>query len=117
MKVEQFKTGKTQIFNTTDAALGLPDAILFHDGVPVTGAKAVAVFISCEGNPARYALGVDPTNDGGTGLGHVLPVDGSIRIVGEKNIAAIQLKFISKAAGAAAKLQVTAEFGDGVIQA
>jgi len=115
MKVEQFKTGKTQIFNTTDTAAGLPDAILFDDGTP-TGAKAQAVFISCEGNACRYALGVDPTNDAGTGLGHPLLVDGSIRIVGEENIASGQLKFISKVGGFAAKLQVTAEFGHGVTQ-
>jgi len=58
-----------------------------------------------------------PTNDGGTGLGHVLPSGGSIRLVGEDNIASSQLKFISKVATEAAKLQVTAEFGHGVTQA
>ncbi len=116
MKVEQFKTGKTQIFNTTDTAAGLPDAILRHDGTS-TGALAKAVFISCETQPCRYALGVDPTNDAGTGLGHILPVDGSIRLVGEDNIPLAQLKFISQVAGSHAKLQVTAEFGQGVIQA
>ncbi len=116
MKVEQFKTGKTQIFNTTDVAAGLPDAILFSDGVPATGAVAIAVFITCENNAARYALGVTPTNDAGTGLGHVLPVDGSIRIVGVDNIVNAQLEFISKVGGFAAKLQVTAEFGAGVVQ-
>lgn len=116
MKVEQFQTGKTQIFNTTDAALGLPDAILFHDGT-TSGAPAVAVFISCETEPCRYALGVDPTNDAGTGLGHPIPVDGSIRLVGPDNIIASHLKFISKVGAAHAKLQITAEFGHGVVQA
>lgn len=97
--------GNTEQVDSTDSAQQLPSDSRTH---PSTGAAAQAVFITLEGNPIRYAFGVDPTQDGGTALGHILAAGDSIRLAHPDAIT--DFKFISQAAGAAGTLQITAEF-------
>lgn len=97
--------GTTEQVDSTDAAQQLPADSRTH---PSTGAAAQAVFITLEGNSIRYAFGVDPTQDSGTALGHVLAAGDAIRLAHEQAIS--DFKFISQASGAHGTLQITAEF-------
>ena len=69
--------------------------------------NVVSVLITCETHGIRYAFGVNPTNDAGTAVGHVLAAGESIEIIGYKFLA--DLRFLNKIAGSAAVLQITPE--------
>ena len=111
IKVVPETAGTTQQDDSTNTAQNLPDGVLYKDGDSSNIAnanKCSAVFITCEDNPIRYAFNTDPTNDSGTGLGHILAAGEAIRLASFDE--ATNFKFISQVAGSHGTLQMTAEY-------
>lgn len=103
--------GTTEQLASTNTAQGLPDSVKYRDGDSAnkeSNNKAKAVFITNEGNPIRYAFNATPTQDSGTGLGHILPAGSSIRLTSWEHINNFQV--ISQAADTHGNLQITPEY-------
>lgn len=95
--------GTTTRIITDDEVVQLDAALLAER----TGFVAVEVTVA--GNSIRYAFGVNPVQGAAAvGLGHVLPVNGSLRIA---NLAAARnLRMINQVAQSNAEITYTVEF-------
>ena len=69
--------------------------------------NVVGVLITVEDNDIRFAWGTNPTQDGGTAVGHVLYATQSIKLTNHKQI--IDFRFINKVNGSDAVIQITPE--------
>lgn len=67
--------------------------------------NCVGGYITCETQPVRFAYGATPTNDAGTGLGHILAAGGKLDL--ESGSEVRDVKLISQVGGAHAALQIT----------
>lgn len=72
-----------------------------------TKQNVVGCLITVEDNAIRFAWGTNPTQDGGTAVGHVLNASSSIKLSNHKQIT--DFRFINKVNGSDAVIQVTPE--------
>lgn len=73
--------------------------------------SAIALLITCETNNVRFCLGGSIPTQGAAGLGHILYVGQSLRLTNPAQFRSFT--FINHTLGAAAFLQITAEFPVG----
>ena len=69
--------------------------------------NVTAVLITCEDQSIRFSWGTNPTQDGGTGVGHVLAATYSLKLTNAAQIK--DFRFINKVNGSNAVLQITPE--------
>lgn len=96
-------TGRTTKIITTDAVVML-DPVRLNEK---TGFISVEVTVA--GNSIRYAFGINPVQGAApVGLGHVLPVNGSLRI--SNKAAALNLRMINQVGQSNSEITYTVEF-------
>lgn len=99
--ITQGAPGPTTKLTSSDVATNFSDSLIKQGTIYAQG-----ILITCETNPIRFALGgTTPTQ---AGVGHILPVNGSLRLTGPTQIRSFS--YISQTAGQAGVLQVTPEW-------
>jgi len=101
--------GETSKVASDDTEAALADSI-----VKSSGEVAFALLITCEGNDVRFSLGGGTLTQGaaGTGVGHILYSEQSVKIEGSKNVTS--LKHVNAVNGSDGYLQITPYFEKAV---